>query len=88
MLGKHLLEEGIAQHDIINAGQADIINDVPVNEEEDGKVNRFPGPNLLLFEAEALDFRKVWCHLFVQGEVSLKSTPRGEYRHTLEGVVL
>jgi hypothetical protein len=40
-----------------------LIDDIPIDKEEYGEVDLFSRPDLLLFEAEAFDFRKVWRDL-------------------------
>ena len=62
-LSPDLLEECIAQDNVIHTCQTNIIDDVPVNKEEHGKIDGFSRSDFLLLEAEAFHFGKVGCHL-------------------------
>ena len=71
-------EKGVGQDHVVDLVQRRVVNDVAVDEEEDGQVDFLAGADLLLFETEALDFGKVGRDL----DVSLGSLPgscsRGE----------
>jgi len=62
-LSEDALEESIAQHDVVQSVELRLIDDIPIDKEEYGEVDLFSRPDLLLFEAEAFDFRKVWRDL-------------------------
>lgn len=52
-------EEGVAQNDVVDLVQRRVVDDVAVDEEEDGQVDLLARADLLLLEAEALDLGKV-----------------------------
>ena len=65
-------EECVTQNHVVHRVHRWVIHDVSVDEEEDGQIDFFAGADLLLLEAEALDFGKVRCDLVLVFAATMK----------------
>ena len=57
------LEKRVRQHDVIEIPTCRILEDVLVNEEQQGHVDLFPSQQLLFLKTEAFHFSEVWRNL-------------------------
>ena len=60
---RHAPEERVREDDVVQVSAGGVVEDVLVDEEEQGHVDFFAGKQLLLLEAEAFDLSKIWGNL-------------------------
>lgn len=52
-------EERVAENNVVNVIHGRIIDDIPINKEEDRQVDLLPSTDLLLLKAETLDLGEI-----------------------------
>lgn len=63
-------EESIGQSDFPDVFHERIVDEVSIDEEEDGQIDLFTGENPLFFETETFDFGEIWCDVIRSDVVS------------------
>ena len=58
-------QESVREGHFPHVAHQRVVEEISVNEEEDGEVDLFAGEDPLFLEAETFDFGEIWCDLCV-----------------------